>query len=88
MCEQKIPLQPGNVYGEWWNPIDIEKQINHEDRRCAQGKNDDKASWQRLPSVPNKGKQMQVPGPSTAKPKGDYAGVSLDIPEKQMAKLA
>ena len=55
--ERKIPLKPGNIYGERRNPVDIER----EDRCRALGKKHE-GPVQRVPSAPQDEQQM-VPGP-------------------------
>ena len=66
---KKVPLQPGNVYGEWCHPVDILKPRN-------------KRNWKKLEKVARKPREnasrssSPVPGPSN-QPRTDVEDVPL-----------
>ena len=80
--EQKIPLRPGNIYGDKRNPVELER----EDRRRALGK-DKEEPPQKVPSAPHN-EQPMVPGPSAPNTRDHYCDNPLDITKENMAKMA
>jgi hypothetical protein len=79
--ERRVPFKPDNVYGNR-NPV----QIEQEDRRRALGK-EREIPRQGVSPPPHNSEQQQVPGPSSAEPRGNYRDAPRDIPE-DLAKLA
>ena len=82
--ERRIPTKPGNIYGEKWNPINIER----EDRRRALRPEPEEVGRSQIPDFAPEHKQL-VPGHSSARvPKGpDCNNGPLDILGNYVAKL-
>ena len=80
--EWKIPVRPDNIYGNRQNSVEIQ----HEDRRCALGKEPEKIQ-QEIPLVPQRDESL-VSGPGSPDARDSYHDVPLDITESQMARIA
>jgi len=82
--ERRVPVKPGNIYGEQRNPTEIQR----DDRRRALRPEPEDAGRSQLPEAPEHKKLVTGTNSAQVSKGHGYSDASLDVPEELVAKLA